>query len=607
VIPGTVVLALALAAPAWIDVPFTKQEKNGCGSASVWMLLQYWGVRSDSPENLHKILFSNEAGGVFAADIEAFLNRQGFTTLAFTGEWHDLVENVSKGRPLLVAIEANARGTPLHYVLITGVDEQQQLVFLNDPARRKLLPMARADFEKRWEAMQRWTLLALPGESAVRTAIEPPVLPAAPSTDPAFEAASRAFRAGNYGDAKKWAARGGESAIQNELLATVYFLEGNLEAALKYWNRNKAPYLREVALDFKSRWDPVLLDHTLGIARATVLQASDLRFAQKQLAASGSFQSYRFDLNPVGDNFDLALRAAEKPTWSPSATLRGLPFQTVTPSLTNLSGRGIHWTGLWRWDRSKRRVRTSISGPLSASTRYSVSLDGRREAWNVQGSNIPVSRDQIEGHLRKVVNDRWSWASGAILVRRPGNYTLKYSGAAEHDLVRIPEKKVTVGTAVRFEAGRTFSTRSRIARIDSDSRLTWSPQASGDDYGVSIRVSAGRVWGDTPIDELFSAGVDRDGALQLRGHRATEDGKKGSGPLGRRYLLMNAEIAKDVWSKSFFKVRVVPFADIARMGTSYADAGAEIRVSVASMVQLSVSFGRDLKNGRTVVFVNTSE
>jgi hypothetical protein len=609
VIPGSVVLALALAAPAWIDVPFTRQEKNGCGSASVWMILQYWGVPSDSPEDIHRILFSNEAGGVFASDIETFLDRQGFTTLAFKGEWNDLVENIGKGRPLLVAIEANSRGTPLHYVLITGIDEAQQLVFLNDPARRKLLPVARSDFEKLWDSMDRWTLLALPREGAVPNPPPPGRPPAPPPTvpDPIFEAASVAFRAGEYTKAKQLAARSADSSIRNELLATVFFLEENLEAALKYWNRNETPYLREVRLDYRSRWNPVLLDHMMGIARGTVLNTSDFRFAQRQLHASGAFSSYRFDLNPAGDDFDFNMRASEKPLWSPLGSLRGLPFETLSPSLTNVSGKGIHIAGLWRWDKHKRRVQAGLSAPLSPTTRYSVSLDARRETWNVDGVTIPVSRDQLDAGIYKVANDRWSWASGAILLRRPSGYTLKYSGQLEHDLLRIPERKISVDTGLRFEAGRTFSAQARLARIEGESRFSWFPQAAGDDYGVSIRASSGRVWGDATIDELFSAGVDRDKTLQLRGHRATRDGRKGAGPTGRRYVLLNSEFAKDVLSSSFVQVRLVPFLDLARIGTTYMDAGAELRVSIASMVTVSVSLGRDLKHGRNVIFVNTSE
>jgi len=37
---------------------------------------------------------------------------------------------------------------------------------VNDPARRKLLKIDRATFERYWEIADRWTLLALPREAA---------------------------------------------------------------------------------------------------------------------------------------------------------------------------------------------------------------------------------------------------------------------------------------------------------------------------------------------------------------------------------------------------------------------------------------------------------
>jgi len=37
---------------------------------------------------------------------------------------------------------------------------------LNDPARRKLVKQDRADFEKQWSGVNKWTLLALPQSDA---------------------------------------------------------------------------------------------------------------------------------------------------------------------------------------------------------------------------------------------------------------------------------------------------------------------------------------------------------------------------------------------------------------------------------------------------------
>jgi len=38
----TGVVSAAVSAGLWLDVPFVKQEKNGCGSASIAMVMQYW-------------------------------------------------------------------------------------------------------------------------------------------------------------------------------------------------------------------------------------------------------------------------------------------------------------------------------------------------------------------------------------------------------------------------------------------------------------------------------------------------------------------------------------------------------------------------------------
>ena len=43
VVVGVSALAIAgESAGVWLDVPFVKQEKNGCGAASIAMVMQFW-------------------------------------------------------------------------------------------------------------------------------------------------------------------------------------------------------------------------------------------------------------------------------------------------------------------------------------------------------------------------------------------------------------------------------------------------------------------------------------------------------------------------------------------------------------------------------------
>ena len=155
----------------WVDVPFIPQEKNGCGAASVAMILQYWERQqgrspSANADEIQRELYNRPAHGIYASDLEHYLEQQGFRTFALRGDWDDLKQHLSKGRPLIVALEPSSLGGPLHFVVVAGVDDQQGLVMLNDPAQRKLLKESRSNFEREWNAAGKWTLLAVPGSPA---------------------------------------------------------------------------------------------------------------------------------------------------------------------------------------------------------------------------------------------------------------------------------------------------------------------------------------------------------------------------------------------------------------------------------------------------------
>src|SRR5579872_5874861 len=158
----------AAASGVWLDVPFVRQEKNGCGAASIAMVMQYWlqqEGRAPDDVDLDRIqhaLYARQANGVYASDMEHYLEQQGFRTFAFHGDWESLKQHLGKGRPLIVALRPGGGDTPLHYVVVAGLDWDRGLVMVNDPAARKLLKENRSKFEGEWKATANWTLLAVP-------------------------------------------------------------------------------------------------------------------------------------------------------------------------------------------------------------------------------------------------------------------------------------------------------------------------------------------------------------------------------------------------------------------------------------------------------------
>ena len=153
----------------WIDVPFVKQNENRCGAAVISMVVQYWSRENGSttsfpsdPAVMERALYSDEAKGIYASDMERYFQDHGFQVFAFAAAWSDLEQHLSKGRPLIAAIAANGKGGPLHYVVVVGIDTQQGVLLINDPAERKLLKMKRSEWEKIWKPAGYWTLLAVP-------------------------------------------------------------------------------------------------------------------------------------------------------------------------------------------------------------------------------------------------------------------------------------------------------------------------------------------------------------------------------------------------------------------------------------------------------------
>jgi ABC-type bacteriocin/lantibiotic exporter with double-glycine peptidase domain len=149
-----------------LDVPFVRQEKNGCGPAAVAMVFDYWRLHGFVPPGLpqeaavRRNLAANGAEGLSAREMQAYFEAHGFRTFPIAAEWEDLAHHLAQGRPLIVALGG---GRMRHYVVVAGIDSPRGLVYVNDPAQRKLLKIDRRRFERDWSVPGRWTLLAIPG------------------------------------------------------------------------------------------------------------------------------------------------------------------------------------------------------------------------------------------------------------------------------------------------------------------------------------------------------------------------------------------------------------------------------------------------------------
>ena len=125
----------------WIDVPFVRQAKNLCGAASVSMVLQYWHKASPAGGSIEVPFFSRHCRGSRFVGIEGRTRQPDerlsgldwVSGLCFQGSLGGYRSHISKGRPLIAAL--GNRGALDHYVVVTGWNNPENVVLVNDPAQ----------------------------------------------------------------------------------------------------------------------------------------------------------------------------------------------------------------------------------------------------------------------------------------------------------------------------------------------------------------------------------------------------------------------------------------------------------------------------------------
>jgi tetratricopeptide (TPR) repeat protein len=462
-----------------------------------------------------------------------------------------------------------------------------------------------------------------------------------------IELAGVAYKQKNYTEAAGYLRKAlrldPQDAYANDFLATIYFLQGNYEAALKYWNRVEKPRVGHLGVEPPLRVEPTLLDHALAFSAASVLHLDDLVTTEARLDNLEIFPSYRFELDalPEGD-FDVALHASERNGWGNTRLegllrfFRGAPYQEVHPEYFNLGGRAINVVSLMRWDAQKRRLWASLSGPGvfgregDLKWRYRLGIDLRNENWELRQSftgpapvlaALNLRREGFNAGVTRLVGPRLRWSLGAELSHRDyrdvlvgtvltpqlmaKGYELKQASQIDYELWRMPEHRFIVSSSVGLETGRIWSTPARsYAQLQGAVQSRWLPRARDDDYETQWRLRAGGTVGQLPFDELFMLGLERDNNLPLRAHIGTRDGRKGSAPLGSNYVLSNLETDKNIYSNGLVKFKLGPFVDIGKitgvraLGSNgwLVDAGVQAKVSVLG-VGIAFSYGRDLRAG----------
>jgi tetratricopeptide (TPR) repeat protein len=437
----------------------------------------------------------------------------------------------------------------------------------------------------------------------------------------------------------------------NNFAGTVYLLMGNVDAALKYWNRVHKPEVAVMQFDPQLHVQRLILDRAFAFSPAATLYEHNYETTRARLDALGIFPTYNIALNARGDGrFDAQFHAAERNGLGSSylnaliSTFSGVWYQTVYPSYYNISGSATNIESLLRWDSQKQRAWISISAPLHdlPQWRGTLQLDARDENWDIRDSftgtapvlgSFDLERQSINASLSGIPSGRLQWSAGAEFSNRrfhnvvPGTaltpalvaagWELKALGSLHGKVLDVPERRFNITADGSSALARMWALQSQLSgaphlfgKLQGSATTRWFPQAEGDVYEVQQRLRVGHIFGAAPIDELYLIGMERDTDLWLRGHVGTRDGRKGSSPLANGYFLSNSDFYRRIYANGLISIKAGPLLDIARTsapasglqaGQWFYDVGAQAKLTVLG-TSVVFTWGHDLRSGNNAFY-----
>ncbi|GAB4110932.1 MAG: hypothetical protein Kow001_12020 [Acidobacteriota bacterium] len=170
VLAGSCLLVAGGAFPAQIDqqgiylrVPFRRQVDRLCGTASLAMVLQYWGRPTDQ-ERLAQAVPTAAAAGLTGENLRELARQQGFFAEALAADPGFLRRQLTAGRPLILLLDAKFPGQTGHYVVVVGWNASRRQWLVHDPMLGPYRQVSDEGMQRRWGSTRGWALLIVPKE-----------------------------------------------------------------------------------------------------------------------------------------------------------------------------------------------------------------------------------------------------------------------------------------------------------------------------------------------------------------------------------------------------------------------------------------------------------
>jgi tetratricopeptide (TPR) repeat protein len=428
----------------------------------------------------------------------------------------------------------------------------------------------------------------------------------------------------------------------SDLLATLDMSEGNVQAALRFWNKSNRPVIDDILHNYYLNFGSWVVRESVAFRPAGVLRYGAWKTTESRLFETDNYTNVGLEVEPtiVPDRYNAVVRTTQKTNTVTDvlfSLFKGAPFKTSYFDLWNVGNSGVNFNSMYRWHPDRRRIEGSFKMPLPVA---GILFTEIRETWRYERWNLsPVIRRES----LPCAQFRYKSTGMQIKFKHIPHYRIEIGGgfeyvnrAANGDLPELftdssNTGKVLFETNLRLSDGR-YQNRLRFEGFAARKSILGDFNYTGGTVTLNNRVAltrdtrtflditvkGGTSRGALPVEDYFVLGMDANPQNLLRGHSITDHGQNGRGPMGTDFVLANIDVERRIVTLPIFNTFNLPYltfkweafldgaktfdrARIFQQSKLLVDAGAGLRIE-APATSFTMGYGRSLRDGKGIFF-----
>jgi hypothetical protein len=421
-----------------------------------------------------------------------------------------------------------------------------------------------------------------------------------------------------------------------DLLATVDMSMGNVESALKGWNRDGRPIIGDILHNGHVEFENWTVRKASALKTGETLTWGKWKTTETRLWATEMYANVGVEVEPTTspDHYTAVIRTVPNTSTGQMIMplLETLVFQMPSIDVWNIKNSGITLDAGYRFATNRHLAEVGLLAPLPLPGLLFLDATGsfRSERWDISPSAV---NDGID--------DRFRFQSTGVraMIRHIPHYRVELGAGFEYRnrtasgqqpglaLDNRNTGKILFETSILPFNGRLRS-RIHAAGFVARKRIMGDMDYSGGTIEWNNRflitrdkkntfeftVKSGTSRREIPVDDYFVLGVGQRPENYLRGHNFVSDsGHFGNSPMGTSFTLVNTTYDHLIRRMPFFNVLNFPYVDLKwlvfvdgartfdranvfKEGKILVDAGAGFKLETPTGV-FNLTYGRSLRDG----------